>query len=290
VEADVQEIDPVIDVADADFYQNVLQLSHELPVVVDFWSPGCPPCRLLGPLLERLVRERQGSIVLAKVNVEDAPQVANHYQIEVVPTVKAFRDGQPILEFAGLLPEAQLRQFLDELSPSAAEQQAQAARARASKDPAEAEKEYHAALEKEPTNDEALVGLAELLHARGELAEAEKLLEPASPSGEIGARADRLRGLIALERIVGKLGDAAAIRQRYEADPNSPQALYEMGCLLAREGKHEEALAKLLAAGERDFKLAGDQVRKAMVHVFHIVGERSELADSYRRQLTRLLY
>ncbi|MGE3808082.1 MAG: tetratricopeptide repeat protein [Gemmataceae bacterium] len=282
--------DPIIEVTDGDFYQNVLQKSHELPVVVDFWSENCPPCRLLGPLLEKLVRERQGQVLLAKANVEETPQVANHFGIQVVPTVIAFKDGQPGLEFRGLLPEHQLRQFLDEISPSEADQQVSAAKEQAAKDPAEAEREYREILEKEPNHDEALVGLAELLVKRGDFDEADKLLENATTSGQPGATADRLRGEMFFKRLAQKLEPLESLQKRRAGEPENTQVQYELGLAQAAAGKYEEALATLMSAGERDFNLAGSKVRPAMVHIFHIIGERSELADQYRRKLTSLLY
>jgi putative thioredoxin len=280
----------IIDVAEADFVRDVIDRSREVPVVVDFWSPSCQPCRVLGPLLERLAQERAGAFVLAKVDLDHAPNLAMHFGIQAVPTVQAFRDGKAVDVFVGLLPEGQLREFLDRICPSEADKLVREAKNLETKSPEGAERLYRQALVKEPDHGGAMAGLAHILIGRNRDEEAEKLLGKIRVGGDVGEDVERLEHLLALRRLGRGLGSEADARRRLEAEPNNAQRHYELGCILAAAGRYVEALQSLLAAAERDPALARGQAREAMVEIFHVIGVRDPLADEYRNKLARLLY
>jgi putative thioredoxin len=276
----------VRNVTDADFEREVIEASRQTPVVVDFWAPWCQPCLMLAPLLERLVAERDGAVLLAKVNIDESQQWAGRLGVESIPAVKAFRDGRVVMEFVGLYPEPALREFLDRLMPSEADRAVKDAEAITATDPTRAEALYRQALEKERGHAGAILGLAALLGERGDAEEAGALLERIGHTPE----SDRLRATLALRSLAREFGPEETLRQRLLADPENPELHYQLGCALAAAGRYRDALESFLAAAERDRALAGSRVKEAMVKVFQVVGVRNELADEYRRKLTRLLY
>jgi putative thioredoxin len=209
-----------IDVTDATFATEVVERSKQVPVVVDLWADWCGPCKQLGPILERVIDETQGKVVLAKVDVDTNRQVAAAFQVQGIPAVFALRDGKVVDTFVGAQPEANVRAFVEGLLPTEEED------AVGSLVAAGDEASLRAALEIEPGHERAIVALAELLVERGGEADKEEalaLLERIPESVEtrrvaalarVGSAADD--DVVAeLDALLDRVRDDDEARQRY---------------------------------------------------------------------------
>jgi putative thioredoxin len=281
----MESISPYIqDVTVTDFQQAVLQKSHEVPVVVDFWAEWCGPCRTLGPTLERLAAEAEGSFVLAKVDVDANQELAAQFNVQGIPTVIGFRGGAPIDQFTGALPENAITQWLANLLPSELDMVVEQARDAAIAGNLEtAEHLFASVLEEQPDHQEAGTGLAALLIASGRHEDALILLGKLAVTDEV----ERLQSAARLSASRGS--DLTEISDRLEANPDSDNARNELAMALAGRAEYEPALDHLLAVVKRrsDGK---EDARKAMLDIFEVLGDGHPLANTYRRQLASALF
>jgi putative thioredoxin len=278
----------IIEVFEENFEQEVIERSRKLPVVVDFWAPWCGPCRTLGPLLERLAGEFAGQFVLAKINVDENPLLAQAFRVQSIPYVVALRDGRVVAQFVGAQPEAAVREFLAALLPSDAERLAAQGQARlAAGQKAQAESLFRQALEKDPRCGSALVGLARLLLERGEEEEAKALLERVV-SDPWRAQAERVLAELRLRQ--EGVADEASLRERLAKNPADLEARLQLGKRLAAEGRYAEALEELLEVVRRDRNFQDQAARKAMLDIFQVLGSGNELAERYRAELANVLF
>jgi putative thioredoxin len=278
----------VFDVDERSFQSAVIARSRTLPVIVDFWAEWCGPCRMLGPVLERLAEEHAGAFELAKLNTDENPRISQAFQIQGIPAVKAFKDGRVIDEFVGALPEPRVRDWLQRILPNEAD--ALAARGdelAAAGHQNAAEDAYREALSHTSGHAAATIGLARVLAGRGEMGEAEALrLLSALPADP---RANQLRAEIGLRK-AGSGADLTELERRVAENPRDPAAQYELGAALAAQGRYEPALEHLIESVRRDRSWNEDAARKAMLDLFSVLGEESPLTQSYRKQLSHLLF
>lgn len=279
----------VKDVTDHDFQREVIERSRTVPVVVDLWAPWCGPCKTLGPLLERLAAEGGGKWILAKVNVDESPQVARALGVQSIPLVLAFKDADIVSEFVGAQPESVVRQFIDRVVPDEARRLTGEAAALAARgDVAGAEARYRAVLELFPEHAAASVALAELLAAADRADDAVAVLDASTATGPAAAAIEQARA--ALRMRAAAEGDEEGLRARLAADPKDLQARIDLGRLLSASGRHEDALALLLDAVRQDRNYDDAAARKTMLDIFALLGREDPLVDRYQRELSRLLF
>lgn len=250
-----------IDVSEATFEAEVLERSKSTPVVVDFWAEWCAPCRQLGPVLEAAADRRAGQVVLAKVDTDANPRLAQAFGIQGIPAVKAFRDGQLVDEFVGAQPPPAVERFFDGLVPSEADRLVDTGD----------EQALRRALELEPGRADAALALARLLVARG----------------------DRQEALDVLDGVTGNFqaeGLAARLRLQHELDADAELARELRPAFEALDaGELEQGLDQLIAAlaiadGYRD------DIRRVIVGELDALGTEHPLARDARRRLAAALY
>jgi putative thioredoxin len=278
----------VIDVDEARFTTEVLERSKQTPVLVDFTASWCGPCRVLGPILEKLANELQGRFVLAKVDFDRNPSLARQFGVQGIPAVFAFVDGRPARHFVGALPEAQVRAFLEQVLPSASQISLKRARELVEGDPAEALGLVESAAKDQSGGEEAAALRARALLLLDRDAEARRFAEQVTEGSEFYREAANVLAQLDFREQARQLGGIETCRRRTAA--NGAQDRLELGVCLAAQGGYEEALKELLAAAEADPNLAKGPVKEVMVKIFHLLGSQSELADEYRGKLAALLY
>ena len=276
--------DFVKDVNTEDFAQEVLQRSREVPVIVDFWAAWCAPCRVLGPALEKVTDEYNGAFELVKVDVDANQQLAAQYQVQGIPTVAAFKDGQEVDRFTGALGEAAIRDWVQRIVPSELDLMVDQARtARLDGDDVGAEHIFRQVLEQKPDHNEAGASLASMLIDRGDTDDALVVLGRLTPDPDV----ERLQAAARLKAASGF--DVSEIEARMQADPSDEGARLALARALAGRAEYEPALDHLLAVvrarGDRR-----DEARLAMLDIFEVLGDEHPLTATYRRQLGSALF
>ncbi len=278
-------------VGTADFAEKVLRRSKSVPVVVDFWASWCGPCRMLGPVLERLAQEAHGEWLLVKVNTDEHPSLAQQWGIQGIPAVKAFRNGRVVAEFVGYQPESAVREFLKGLLPSVADRLAQAARDRElAGDLEAAEAGYRRALAEQSDHPAAMLGLGRVLFQTEHYEAAAKLLEAVPQRSPERAEAEMWLAQARFRRDSSLTGGEVDARRRLSANPTDVAARLALATALAARGAYREALEGLLVVIQGEDRAAADQARSAMVDVFRVLGDDHELTQQYRALLAASLW
>ena len=283
----------IFDVTTANFDQAVIQNSFEKPVLVDFWAEWCAPCKALMPLLAQIAESYQGELLLAKVDCEAEQDVVARFGIRSLPTVVLFKDGQPVDGFAGAKPESEIRALLEphvQMPPPAEAdplEQAQAlfAEGRIS----EAEAVLVALLGEDNTNAAALILYARCLAERGELGEAQAVLDAVKSDAHKAALAGA-KAQITFLRQAADLPDTADLKARLAQNPQDDEAAYQLAVQQLARQQYDAALEGLLKLFIRNRSYNEGLPHKTLLQVFELLGNDHPLVTVYRRKLFAALY
>ena len=264
-----------------DFQTDVIERSHTIPVLVDFWAEWCGPCKVLGPILERPAEQGQGEWVLAKLDTERFPAAAAQYGIRSIPNVKLFVGGQVINEFVGALPEQQVVGWLRKALPSKYRTVLEGAKHLVLENrPAEAREILNHVVAAESDNEQAVVLLAQTF-LESDPRHAVTLLEPINLGSDYFEAAEAIRSLAAMFKQI----------EAQESLPEDPvKGIYAGAIRDARTASFETALDGFLEVIRRNRYYDDDGARKACIAIFNLQGEDHEVTKKYRPTFSSALY
>jgi putative thioredoxin len=280
------------------FMADVIDASHDVAVVVDFWAEWCGPCKTLGPQLEKAVREAKGAVRMVKIDIDKNKELAAQMRIQSIPAVYAFRDGRPVDGFVGAVPESQVKQFVGKLAATAgpgaspiAEAVALAKEALAAGDQPRAANIFAQVIQHDPENVDAMAGLAKIALAKNELKQVADIL--AKVPAEHANHADIVAARTGLElaqegaKAAGALGELEA---RIAKDPKDHQARLELASALFASGQREQAIDQLLELVRRDREWNEQAARKQLVKFFEAIGLGDPITVQARKRLSSILF
>lgn len=298
----VNPADPVKDVGLATFMADVIEASRQRLAVVDFWATWCGPCKQLGPVLEKVVRSYNGAVLLAKIDIDRNPEIAQQMGVQSIPAVFAFFQGRPVDGFMGAIPEAQIKSWLDRLvkaTGSAANTGEgneiesalkQAADYISAGDHDTAQAIYIDILDRDPANAPAYAGMMRSLIAQGNVTKAKQMLEQAPPAIAKDKALDAARAALELAEQSSQGGSVTDLEIKVKQNPADHQARFDLAMAHFARGEREPAVDHLLEIVRKNRAWNEDAARKQLIKFFEVFGPTDSLTISARKRLSSIMF
>lgn len=290
----------IFDTTAENFEADVLKLSLEKPILIEFWAPWCGPCKQLMPVLEQLVGARQGKIAMAKVNIDESPELAQAFRVQSVPMVVAFYKGQPVTGFAGVRPQKDIDHLIEQLlalhnqnQPEALDIPAalkEAALLLDAGDLGTAQNLYAAILSQDALQVEAYLGMIRVMIAAGEIEQAENMIigAPVQISGDIKFAAAKTA--LELAKNAQNAGDLGALERRITLDPNDLQAKFDYAESCFAHGQKDKAVDALISIIRADRTWQEDKAKTLLLKYFEGWGFSDPTSVAGRKKLSSVLF
>ena len=284
----------IVEVTQENFQSVILEGSMQQPVLIDFWASWCQPCQALMPLLAKLADEYRGKFILAKINTEEQQAIAAQFQIRSIPAVKLVYQGKLVDEFAGALPESEVRAFLDkhiQQEPSETDnaiEQAYALLMQGESDQAAAL--IQKALEENPADPKAIIAFAKLKATLGDMQAASEALDTLPAEEQEKPEVSAMRAQMLFDKVASGAPAIEELNAALLADGNNSEARYQLAAQLVMHNELEPALEQLLTLMRKDREYRDDAARKAMIQVFDILGGDHPITKTFRTKMFNYLY
>jgi putative thioredoxin len=288
----------VKEVSEATFMQDVVEASKERPVIVDFWAPWCGPCKTLGPQLEEAVRAANGAVIMAKVNVDENQAIAGQMQVQSIPSVFAFANGQPVDGFQGAVSASEIKAFVDRVvATNGGEVESGLDSAVASAEQMIDDGDFEAAietfsaiLEEDANNIKSYIGLIKCHIAVGDLDQAEAILNGTPLEISQSPEIEPVHAQIELAKQARDAGPINELALRIEKNPDDNDARFKLAQALYGAGQVEDAVDQLLELFKRDREWNNGAAKAQLFIIFEALEPNNAIVLNGRRKLSSLIF